>query len=179
MCGICGSVQARPEGVARAIDEQLAVQRHRGPDAQGRFNGGRGVIAQNRLSIIDLVQGDPPVTNEDWTVGAVLNGEIYNFQRLREELQSAGHNLRSRGDTEVIAHLAEDYDAVSLARALDGMFAFAVWDRKRERLILGRDRMGKKPLYYWVAPHSFVFGSEIKAVLAHPDVPCQPNPRAL
>ncbi len=179
MCGISGSVQAREDGVVRAINRQLDSQSHRGPDASGYFASGRGVIGQNRLSIIDLVHGDPPITNEDATIGAVLNGEIYNFRGLREELLAAGHRLSSHGDTEVLAHLVEEHDPVSAARKLDGMFAFATWDSRRERLILGRDRLGKKPLYYWRSPEAFVFASEIKGVLAHPDVPCELNPRAL
>jgi asparagine synthase (glutamine-hydrolysing) len=127
-------------------------------------------VAQNRLSIIDLETGDPPITNEDGTVGAVLNGEIYNFRELRAELERAGHRFRTQGDTEVIVHLAEGREAIDVARALDGMFAFAVWDEKRKRLIVGRDRLGKKPLYFWVSTETFVFGSEIKAILAHPAV---------
>ena len=178
MCGISGSVASRAVSPS-AVTDQLAVQRHRGPDVDGYFDGGRGVIAQNRLSIIDLVHGDPPIVNEDGSVGAVLNGEIYNFRALRGELASAGHRLATDGDTEVIAHLAEDHDAVALTRRLDGMFAFATWDKRRERLMLGRDRMGKKPLYYWHSPESFVFASEIKGVLTHPDVSCQLNPRAI
>src|SRR5437763_5543331 len=104
MCGISGSVASRPDKSACAVDAQLACQRHRGPDAEGYFEGGRGVIAQNRLSIIDLVHGDPTITNEDGTVGAVLNGEIYNFNPLRDELRRAGHELITAGDTEVLAH---------------------------------------------------------------------------
>lgn len=179
MCGISGSVTAKPGAPTRAVAQQLACQRHRGPDAEGYFEGGRGVVAQNRLSIIDLVTGDPPVTNEDSTVGAVLNGEIYNFRQLREGLRRAGHTLSSEGDTEVLAHLAEDHDGAAVARMLDGMFAFAIWDRRRERLILGRDRVGKKPLYYWHSSQTFVFASEIKGVLAHPDVPCELNDHAI
>jgi asparagine synthase (glutamine-hydrolysing) len=179
MCGISGAVSTIPGLASSAVDAQLACQRHRGPDAEGHFGGGSGVIAQNRLSIIDLVQGDPPVTNEDGTVGAVLNGEIYNFLELRDQLLHAGHSFTSHGDTEVIAHLAEDHDAVALARKLDGMFAFAVWDRRRELLVLGRDRVGKKPLYYWSGGGAFVFASEIKGVLAHSAVPCELDERAL
>jgi len=179
MCGISGCVGAA--GSASAIaDDQLRRLRHRGPDAQGRFEQPGAVIAQNRLAIIDLVTGDPPVTNEDATVGAVLNGEIYNFGALREALLRDGHELRTRGDTEVIAHLAEDLDPVALARRLDGMFAFAVYDARRERLALGRDRVGKKPLYYWHGPGGMlVFASEIKGVLAHPAVPRELDPRAI
>src|SRR4051794_39054699 len=106
MCGISGCVEARPDAVARGVERQLACQRHRGPDAEGSFGGGRGVIAQNRLSIIDLVTGDPPVTNEDRTIGAVLNGEIYNFRDLRKALRVDGHAFSTEGDTEVIVHLA-------------------------------------------------------------------------
>jgi asparagine synthase (glutamine-hydrolysing) len=179
MCGISGAVSTSADSSHRAVHDQLACQRHRGPDAEGHFDGGRGVIAQNRLSIIDLVTGDPPVTNENATVGAVLNGEIYNFHVLRTELQHDGHRLSTDGDTEVLAHLAESHDAVSLARKLDGMFAFAIWDRQRERLFLGRDRVGKKPLYYWRSARTFVFASEIKGVLAHPDVPCELDQRAI
>src|SRR4051812_32896568 len=107
MCGISGSVHARADPVARAVAAQLACQRHRGPDAEGVFDGGRGVIAQNRLSIIDLVTGDPPISNENGAIGAVLNGEIYNFRALRGELRQTGHELSTEGDTEVLAHLAE------------------------------------------------------------------------
>jgi asparagine synthase (glutamine-hydrolysing) len=182
MCGISGSVSARgddTESAVRAVGGQLACQRHRGPDAEGWFGGGRGVIAQNRLSIIDLIHGDPPITDEGRAIGAVLNGEIYNFRNLRAELLRAGHAFSTDGDTEVLAHLAEDHGAVALARRLDGMFAFATWDSRRERLVLGRDRMGKKPLYFWRAAHAFVFASEIKGVLAHPEVPCELDGRAL
>ncbi len=129
MCGICGSVHARPGNLTRTVAAQLATQRHRGPDAEGWFEGGRGVVAQNRLSIIDLVTGDPPMVNEARTIGAVLNGEIYNFEPLRERLERDGHTLASSGDTEVLAHMAETEDAVTIARAIDGMFAFATWDR--------------------------------------------------
>ncbi len=179
MCGICGAVQEQPDSLVEHVRGQLRTQRHRGPDAEGWFEGGHGVVAQNRLSIIDLVTGDPPMTSEDATIGAVLNGEIYNFRDLRDELLREGHTLSSHGDTEVLAHLAESREAVAVARKLDGMFAFAVWDRTRRRLLLGRDRMGKKPLYYWASQGTFVFASEIKGVLAHPAVPRELNRRAL
>lgn len=178
MCGISGAVGART--ASEVVNSQLDLLDHRGPDARGHFDGTDAVVAQNRLSIIDLVTGDPPITNEDRSVAAVLNGEIYNFRDLREELRRDGHEFRSEGDTEVIAHLAEDLPPVELARRLDGMFGFAVWDERRRRLVLGRDRVGKKPLYYWhQRGGSLVFASEIKAVLAHPDVPRSLNERAL
>ena len=168
MCGICGVIQARPDDLIGAVLSQLKTQRHRGPNADGWFESPRGVIAQNRLSIIDLVTGDPPMTNEDATIGAVLNGEIYNFGELRGELMRDGHALSSKGDTEVLAHLAEKVMPDRSPRQLDGMFAFATWDKQRERLMLGRDRTGKKPLHYWYGSGTFVFASEIKGVLAHP-----------
>ncbi len=167
------------DGLVGAVQAQLATQRHRGPDAEGWFDGGRGVVAQNRLSVIDLKTGNPPMTDESASLGAVLNGEIYNFQSLRDELLQSGHTLSSQGDTEVLAHLAEALDAPAVARKLDGMFAFAVWDKRSERLMLGRDRMGKKPLHYWCDSSSLVFASEIKGVLAHPRVPRALNVRAL
>src|SRR5438552_451173 len=101
MCGIAGVVSARTDEQESVVDDQLRLLRHRGPDAAGRFTGGSGMIAQNRLAVIDIATGDPPITNEDATVGAVLNGEIYNFKALRQRLLSRGHTLRSRGDTEV------------------------------------------------------------------------------
>lgn len=166
-------------GADAAVEQQLELLRHRGPDAAGSFGDAAARIAQNRLAIIDLDTGDPPIGNEDGTLGVVLNGEIYNFGELRQELTERGHRLRSRGDTEVIVHLAEELTPVELARRLQGMFAFAVWDSARRRLVLGRDRVGKKPLYYWHGGGRLVFGSEIKAVLAGPGVPRQPNPRAI
>lgn len=180
MCGICGFVETQPGSFMRGLAAQLAAQRHRGPDAEGSFDaGGRGVIAQNRLSIIDLRTGDPPLKNEDGSIGAVLNGEVYNFRALRAALVERGHVFGSQGDTEVLVHLAEEVDAPQLARALEGMFAFAVWRSKTEQLLLGRDRVGKKPLYYWHDHDHFVFASEIKGVLAHPRVPKELNPRAI
>ncbi len=179
MCGICGVVQERPDELIRAVAAQLATQRHRGPDAEGWYAGTRGVVAQNRLSIIDLVTGDPPLRNEDGTIGAVLNGELYNFHSIREGLTRDGHTLSSQGDTEVLAHLAESLGAPEIAKRLDGMFAFAIWDERREQLLLGRDRMGKKPLYYWHGGGSLIFASELKGVLAHPEVRTELNPRAI
>lgn len=177
MCGIAGVVSSRASRAA--VERQLGCLEHRGPDSSGVFDGRGCVLGQTRLAIIDLVRGDPPLTNEDGTICASLNGEVYNYQDLQAALRSTGHVLSSDCDTEVIAHLAETHSPVELARALDGMFAFAVWDERAGRLILGRDRMGKKPLYYFRSPTSFVFGSEIKALLAHPDVTSDPNPNAL
>ena len=178
MCGISGLLAAQPLR-GDVVEQQLRLLHHRGPDASGAYERSHAVVAQNRLAIIDLVDGDPPIRTEDGAIGVALNGEIYNFRELREQLLAGGHELATRGDTEVIAHLAEDHDAVALARRLDGMFAFAVWDEDRQRLILGRDRVGKKPLYYWHGDGLLVFASELKAVLAHPSVPRRLEPRAI
>src|SRR4051812_45005736 len=171
MCGISGFLSGHPERDIPIVERQIGLLEHRGPDAHGWWTGSGCVLAQNRLSIIDVEGGDPPITNEDGSVGVVLNGEIYNFPILQEELRAGGHRLGTRCDTEVIAHLAEELDPVALGRRPEGMFAFAVWRERDRRLVLGRDRLGKKPLYYFHRGDTFVFGSELKAVLAHPDVP--------
>ena len=177
MCGIAGEVGAPggsgPRGSAdvAAASGVLAALRHRGPDAQGVSEHPTAWIGQTRLAIIDLVHGDPPIANEDGSIGVALNGEIYNYRDLRGRLTRTGHRFASDGDTEVIAHLAEDQDPIALARSLEGMFAFAVWDDHRGRLVLGRDRFGKKPLYYWHDGDRLAFASEIKALLAAPGVP--------
>ena len=173
MCGIAGVVVGDGRTPVGEVERMLDHLVHRGPDARGVHGGPGGAVGQTRLAVIDLTTGDPPIAGEDGLVGAALNGEIYNFRALRTELRAAGHRLTTVGDTEVLAHLGESLAAVELARRLDGMFAAAVWDGRpgRSRLTLVRDRLGKKPLYYWSGPGTFVFGSEIKAVLAHPAVP--------
>ncbi|MHB1468797.1 MAG: asparagine synthase (glutamine-hydrolyzing), partial [Solirubrobacteraceae bacterium] len=170
MCGIAGELRPREEAPEH-VPAQLRCMRHRGPDAEGAFARPWAWVGQTRLSVIDLDHGDPPIANEDGTVGVALNGEIYNYRELRGALREQGHVLSTEGDTEVIAHLAEDLDSVALANRLDGMFALAVWNERRRRLILARDRFGKKPLYYWTDGSRLVFGSEIKSVLANPNVP--------
>jgi asparagine synthase (glutamine-hydrolysing) len=179
MCGICGIAASEPHDLRRVADAQEPLLNHRGPDAWGVFDGSTAAVAQNRLAIIDLVTGDPPITNEDRSIGVVLNGEIYNFRELTRELAGRGHEFHSHGDTEVIAHLAEEAEPAEIARRLHGMFAFAIWDNRRCRLILGRDRVGKKPLYYWATPDRLVFASEIKALFADPSVPRRLDPSAI
>jgi asparagine synthase (glutamine-hydrolysing) len=178
MCGISGFLDTRhvPREV---VDEQLRVLAHRGPDATGAFTSSPGTVAQNRLAVIDVETGNPPITNEDASIGVVLNGEIYNYRELRAGLIERGHRFDTTGDTEVIAHLAEEVGPQELASQLDGMFALAVWDTGTQRLTLARDRLGKKPLYYAVSGQTFVFGSEIKAVLAHPSVSRELDPGAI
>ena len=170
MCGLAGvlTFDGSPAG-ADVLARMGEVLRHRGPDAQGVHVDNAAPpsvgLVHRRLSIIDLSErADQPMPNEDGSVRVLLNGEIYNFPELKQPLQ-ARHTFRSQGDTEVIAHLYEEQAEDAIAR-LDGMFAIALWDAKRRRLLLARDPFGKKPLYYWSDARRFVFGSEIKALLA-------------
>jgi asparagine synthase (glutamine-hydrolysing) len=170
VCGIAGKIASQAFVDAELIARMCQVIEHRGPDSHGAFveeNVGLGV---QRLAVIDLETGDQPIFNEDSSVVVVLNGEIYNFRELRSELASAGHEFSTRTDTEVIVHLYEDHGA-DCVRHLRGMFAFALWDRRRKRLLLARDRIGKKPLYYTFDGRTLWFGSEAKAILQDPVVP--------
>jgi asparagine synthase (glutamine-hydrolysing) len=178
MCGIAGAVAT--SAVSRnVVQAQLRSLDHRGPDSSGIYAKDGAIIGQTRLAVIDVAGGDPPITSEDGSVGVALNGEIYNYRALGDSLRKTGHVMSTHCDTEVIAHLAEDVEPVALARRLEGMFAFAVWDDRRRRLVVGRDRMGKKPVYYWTGAGALVFGSEIKAVLAHPLVARELDPEAI
>jgi len=179
MCGIAGWVGPYDRAARETSERQLATLAHRGPDSAGAAFGANATVGQNRLAVIDLQTGDPPIRSEDGRISVGLNGEIYNFRELRRRLRSEGHVLSTEGDTEVIAHLAENRAPEQIARELDGMFAFAAWDDQRRRLVLGRDRVGKKPLYYFHDGRTFVFGSEIKSVLAHPAVPRELEPSAI
>ncbi len=175
MCGICGLIHLNGKpadpGQLQAMNSQL---RHRGPDGDGYFIDGALGLAMRRLSIIDLPGSDQPLHNEDQSLAVVFNGEIYNYQELRQALAKRGHRFRTNGDGETIAHLYEEYGPDCCAH-LRGMYAFALWDRRQKRLLLARDRMGQKPLYYYHSRRLFVFASEIKAILAHPDVPPKSN----
>jgi asparagine synthase (glutamine-hydrolysing) len=179
MCGIAGGTGADSPARREVLDRQLSTLRLRGPDSWGFLPGDGAIVGQTRLSIIDVAHGNPPLTDESGDVRVALNGEIYNFRALMDELRGKGHRFATACDTEVIAHLAEDLEPVELACRLHGMFAFAVWDARRDRLVLGRDRLGKKPLHYWTDGRELVFGSEIKAVLADPRVPRRLDPDAL
>ncbi len=172
MCGIAGfltrgGVRAE-ESWARRMGDSLA---HRGPDGEGYFVEENLALAHRRLSIIDLESGAQPMANEDGSLIVVFNGEIYNFLELRPELERQGHVFRTRSDTEVLLHLYEQHGEAMTER-LNGMFAFAIWDRRKRELFLARDRFGKKPLYYLVdhGPFRFAFASEAKALLALPGV---------
>jgi asparagine synthase (glutamine-hydrolysing) len=170
MCGIAGILDfGRPpsrEDVAPMVD----ALRHRGPDADGFLVDGPVALGMRRLSIIDLAGGDQPIWNEDRTVAVMFNGEVFNYVELRADLLRNGHRLSTNSDTETLVHLYEDSGPDFLSR-LNGMFGFALWDAKRRSLLLVRDRMGVKPLYYAVAGGRFLFASEIKALLTRPELP--------
>jgi len=165
MCGIAGIVGGAPE--RDTLDAMLASLEHRGPDDRGAFAGDGVALGMTRLSIIDLVTGQQPMSSDDGAVRIVFNGEIYNFRAVRAELQARGHRFRTQSDTEVILR-AWEADGERCVERLRGMFAFAIWDARRRRLFLARDRLGKKPLYYWRGGGALVFASEIKALLCHP-----------
>jgi asparagine synthase (glutamine-hydrolysing) len=171
MCGICGKVEFdRAARVDPALTRSmLDTIRHRGPDDDGIYAAGPVSLGHARLSIIDLSTGHQPLSNEDGTVWIVFNGEIYNYRELREFLLSKGHVFKTQTDTEVIVHLYEELGPASVDR-LRGMFAFALWDKNKNSLLLARDRVGIKPLYYSVTNKAIIFASEIKAILADPQV---------
>jgi asparagine synthase (glutamine-hydrolysing) len=167
MCGICGIVSNDSRVERETVERMSEALVHRGPDSDDAVFDGMAALAARRLAIIDLETGDQPIANEDRTIHVVQNGEIYNYRELREELQAAGHRFRSRGDTEVLVHLYEEH-GLQFAERLRGMFAIAIWDRPRRRLVLVRDRFGIKPLYYHVADGTLAFASELKALLRLP-----------
>lgn len=191
MCGIAGAAWSEgAEPLARPVLQQMTDHlRHRGPDQDGMHEssalalGGLGetvgaALGFRRLSIIDLEGSHQPMSNEDGSVWLVFNGEIYNYQVLRRRLEGAGHTFRTRGDSETLLHLYED-EGPEFVRRLEGMFAAAIWDRRRRQLVLVRDRLGKKPLVYRLEPGRLLFASELKSLLAVPGVPRELDPSAL
>lgn len=182
MCGIAGFVgiseNTRPDADA-VLDRMCRVITHRGPDDQGTLIEGDVALGMRRLSIIDLAGGHQPISGEDGTVTIVFNGEIYNYRELQKELERRGHKFQTNSDTEAIVHAYEEFGAACVDH-LRGMFAFAIWDRRRRALFIARDRVGKKPLYYTLtAQGALVFGSELKCLLEHPDVRREINPEAI
>jgi asparagine synthase (glutamine-hydrolysing) len=170
MCGIAGILEFGDERADSFVLRQMCnVMAHRGPDDEGVYVDGPVGLGMRRLSIVDLATGHQPISNEDGTVWLVFNGEIYNHLDLREKLIALGHRYRTRSDSETIVHAYEEYGR-DCVQHLRGMFAFALWDSKRKRLFIARDRLGIKPLYYCKAGNRFVFGSEIKVLLAHGSV---------
>jgi len=181
MCGIAGihALDGRPSVDRRVLEAMNATLVHRGPDSAGVYEEeGRVGLAIRRLAIIDVAGGDQPIANEDGSVWIVFNGEIYNFADLRRELESRGHRFRTQSDTESIVHAYEEWGDDCVTR-LRGMFAFALWDAPRRRLLLARDRVGVKQLFYAEVDGQLLFGSEIKALLAHPRVERRLRPAAV
>ena len=179
MCGIYGLLNLKdrstPPGLLKAMG---AVIPHRGPDDEGQYASGAIALGMRRLSIIDLSGGHQPISNEDGSIWVICNGEIYNFLELREELEKKGHRFSTHSDTEVLVHLYEQEGVNFLAR-LRGMFGLALWDQNRSRLILARDRVGKKPLYIRREANRVLFASEIKSILQVENVPREINGEAL
>ncbi len=171
MCGICGIIHFDGAPVTQRLLQSMNDRlTHRGPDGDGYFSDGAVGLAMRRLKIIDIAGSDQPLYNEDGSVALVFNGEIYNYHALRQGLEQRGHRFKTDGDGETIVHLYEEYGSGAVEH-LRGMFALALWDAKRGRLLLARDRFGQKPLYFYQDRRLFAFASEIKALLAHPDVP--------
>jgi len=182
MCGIAGTVDLRRGlgSAERLVAEMTEVQAHRGPDGAGLMVDSDAVLGHRRLAILDLTDaGRQPMASPDGSLWITYNGEVYNYLELADDLRARGHRFRSACDTEVLLHAYAEWGEASLER-LNGMFAFAIWDRRRGRLFCARDRFGVKPLYYTVAEGRFRFASEIKALLLDPAVPRRPNePRVL
>jgi len=180
VCGICGKLNFdTTKSVSGVLLKSMAdAIQHRGPDDEGYYRSGPVGFGFRRLSIIDLNTGHQPISNEDGTVWIVFNGEIYNYQELRQGLKGRGHVFTTQTDTEVIVHLYEEF-GVGCVEKLRGMFAFGIWDENRKQLLLARDRVGIKPLYYWLSKTSLVFGSEIKALLVDPEVKPEISPEMI
>ena len=176
MCGIVGIVG--PQADPKKVEEMCATIVHRGPDSDGFYFRPGVALGMRRLSIIDLVGGDQPIHNEDRTLWTVFNGEIYNLPTLREELEGRGHRFYTRSDTELLVHSYEEFGQDLCAR-LRGMFAFALWDEARQELVVARDRLGKKPLYYTQAGDTLFFASEIKALFCSPHISREIDPVSL
>jgi asparagine synthase (glutamine-hydrolysing) len=172
MCGIAGIINFVEPNIdcAETVRKMTVALQHRGPDASGFFSEKNVYIGHRRLSIIDLSESAQPMDNEDGSVRIVFNGEIYNYPELREEMLECGHDFRSSGDTETIVHLYEEYGDKCIEK-LNGMFALAIYDLKKRKIILARDRMGQKPLFYFCNQKRFVFASELQGLKQHPSMP--------
>ena len=171
MCGICGKYNfGSTKPVTREeLKKMNDLIVHRGPDDDGYYTQDNIGLAMRRLSIIDIAGGHQPMTNEDGSIWVVLNGEIYNFQSLREDLSRRGHKFKTKSDTEVIAHLYEE-KGIDFAKELRGMFAISLWDSNKKRFILARDRIGKKPLFYSLNDNFIAFASELRSLLTLPGI---------
>ena len=174
MCGICGVVGGDPVRERDNVARMCRALEHRGPDDSGVHAEGEAVLGNRRLAIIDPGAPGQPLSTSDGRFWITFNGEIYNHRELREELKDRGHRFRTRTDTEVVVHLFQE-EGPDVLQRLRGMFAFAIWDRDARRLFAARDAFGQKPFHYAVQGGRFLFASEIKALLAHPDVGADPD----
>jgi len=175
MCGIAGIASLNGSPIlSEELRDMCRAITHRGPDDEGQYLSAGIGLSMRRLSIIDIAAGHQPVSNEDESVWVVFNGEIYNFQELQKDLKSRGHVFKTRTDTETIVHLYEEYGK-GFAGHLRGMFALALWDTRKRELLLARDRLGIKPLYYTEAGGRLIFASELKAILQLREVECTIN----
>jgi asparagine synthase (glutamine-hydrolysing) len=177
MCGIAGWINLENnrsqngEAVLHAMCERM---KHRGPDSEGLWTDERVALGMRRLSIIDLAGGEQPVYNEDKSVVVVMNGELYNFREVRADLEKRGHKFETNTDTEILPHLYEEYGEAMLDE-INGMFAFALWDKRQQKLLIARDKFGEKPLYYGVFDGKLIFASEPKVLLSNPSVKAEIN----
>ncbi|HVU65776.1 MAG TPA: asparagine synthase (glutamine-hydrolyzing) [Ktedonobacteraceae bacterium] len=180
MCGICGmaNMESKEPANSAVIASMMRLLEHRGPDEQGTYMQDEVGLGFQRLVIVDLATGQQPLANERGDIWLILNGEIWNYRVLRAELAALGHTLRSQGDAEVVVHIYEEYGVAGLTR-LQGMFALAIWDSRQRRLLLARDRVGKKPLYYTLVGGDLLFASEIKALFCDPRVKRQADLQAM
>ena len=178
MCGICGVAGGEPGAARELVERMCSAMVHRGPDDQGIVQFDGVTLGMRRLSIIDLASGHQPIHNEDWTAWVIQNGEIYNYRELRDELLAKGHSFSTQSDTEVLVHAYEEWGE-SMVERLNGMFAFAVFDRVRSTVFLARDRVGIKPLHYAIDGGRLVFASELKALLRDPALRRDIDPVAL
>jgi len=182
MCGICGYLHTGEDDLP--VSEELlrrmcTVMTHRGPDDEGIYTDGPFGMGMRRLSIIDLSSGQQPIFNENGRVAIVCNGEIYNFPELRQDLEARGHRFSTNSDVEVAVHLYEEEGVEGLVSRLNGMYGLAIWDADRRRLVLVRDRLGIKPLYYWLDHRRLAFASELKCLMEDPDLPRDFDPVGL
>ena len=183
MCGIAGWAKLKTDNLAQSGGEAVLYQmceqmKHRGPDSEGLWLDNSVALGMRRLSIIDLHTGEQPVYSEDKSIVVVMNGELYNFREIRADLEKRGHHFETQTDTEILPHLYEEYGEAMLEH-INGMFAFALWDKRKEKLLIARDRFGEKPLYYGVFDGKLIFASEPKVLLANPAVKTEINTDAL
>ncbi|MBQ7177021.1 MAG: DUF1933 domain-containing protein, partial [Victivallales bacterium] len=168
MCAITGIINHHAcAEIKRLIRQMTDSQAHRGPDDDGFFIDSDVALGHRRLAVISLETGHQPISNEDGSVIAILNGEIYNYLELRKKLEQKGHQFKTQSDTEVLVHLYEEYGD-QFVMQLDGMFAFTIYDCHKRHLLLARDRMGQKPLFYFISHETLVFASEMSGLLVHP-----------